>query len=362
MRLSCGSLFKMNQSQFNSSRYPGVSSEDIVFATLYSFIVFFGVLGNAITIVRKTRSMHTTTNYLLMNLAVADLLTLSFCPGFYEIALKNLRLSSTVLGDIICKLFVGNAIVCIAFEASVLTLCVIAIERFMGIVKPFNNNWNLTIRKAYLAIGVVWILAVISSFPDMLWTNYNTERETFTSLGYPCTRSWAVQHHSPKMKIYVVSHSLVIIVVPSIISSFCYISIFTSLKCCSGEQPPDETIKKNTRKLLTLLVTLAAAFCVLCLPFAVFFLYVSSRDQNQINHRYSSLFLVHRVVRLLIFSNSFVNPLLYAAQSTNYRDVLRKTLCCKNNTNNLGREEVNLVPMGRRRELEREGIKLQQDV
>ena len=199
-----------------------------------------------------------------------------------------------------------------------LSLCDTAIERFIGIVKPFNNNWNLTIRKAYLAIGVVWILAKISSSPDMLWTNYNTERETLNSLGYPCTRPRAVNHHSPEVKTYVVSHSLVIIVVPAIVISFRYISIFTSLKCRSGEQPLDATIKKNTLKLLTLLVTLAAIFWVRCLPFAVFFLYVSSRKQNQINHRYSSLFRVHRVVRLLIFSNSFVNPLLYATQSTNY--------------------------------------------
>jgi len=66
-----------------------ITNEDIVFATLYSFIVFFGVLGNGIviTIVRKTPSMHTTTNFLLMNLAVADLLSLLFCPGFYDFAL-----------------------------------------------------------------------------------------------------------------------------------------------------------------------------------------------------------------------------------------------------------------------------------
>ena len=61
-----------------------ITSKDIAFATLYSFIVFFGIVGNGIVIaiVRKTPSMHTTTNYLLVNLAVADLLSLIFCPGF----------------------------------------------------------------------------------------------------------------------------------------------------------------------------------------------------------------------------------------------------------------------------------------
>lgn len=157
----------MNQSQFNSSY--SITSEDIVFATLYSFIVFFGVLGNGIviTIVRRTRSTHTTTDYpRLLNLAVADLLTLLFCPGLYDFALNNFRFSSSLLGDISCKFFAGNAIVWIAFDASMLKLCVIAIERFIGIVKPFNSEWNLTRKKACLTISVVWIMAVIFSFPD----------------------------------------------------------------------------------------------------------------------------------------------------------------------------------------------------
>ena len=97
-----------------------ITNEDIVFATLHSFIVFFGVLGNAIviTIVRKTQSMHSTTNYLLMNLAVADLLSLLFCPGFYDFALRNVKLQKTI-GDFVCKVFAGNAVISITILESI---------------------------------------------------------------------------------------------------------------------------------------------------------------------------------------------------------------------------------------------------
>ena len=79
-----------------------VSSEDIVFSALYSIIVFFGVLGNTVVIiiVAKTPSMHTTANYLLTNLALADFLTLLFCPGMYDFAINSFRINST-LGDIV---------------------------------------------------------------------------------------------------------------------------------------------------------------------------------------------------------------------------------------------------------------------
>ena len=79
-----------------------------------------------------------------MNLAIADFLSLLFCPGFYDFALHKFQLGSGTLGDIFCKFIAGNAIVCVSFDASVLTLCAIAMERYLGIVKPFNKRWALT--------------------------------------------------------------------------------------------------------------------------------------------------------------------------------------------------------------------------
>jgi len=317
-----------------------ITSQDKVFASLYSFIVFFGVLGNGIviTIVGKTPSMHKTTNYLLMNLAVADLLTLLFCSGFYDFALHNIRLS-TASGDIFFKILAGNAIVCISFDASVLTLCVIAVERYIGIVKPFNRTGHLTRKTLCLAITAIWLIAIILSLPDSLWTEYNGNKAVYTS-NYPCIRPWTVKHQPSKVRSYIISHSILLIVLPSVVISFCYISIFAELKSRSSE-PADETeySKKSMERLLNLLVFLAVAFCLLCLPFAVFFCYVAALSPEQVKQRFTSLFLVHRIVRFLIFSNSFINPLLYAAQSTNYRKVLRQTLCCKTNTGDVGRHK-----------------------
>ena len=35
---------------------------------------------------------------------------------------------------------------------------------------------------------------------------------------------------------------------------------------------------------------------------------------------YETLFALHRLSRFLLFSNSFLNPILYALQSSNFRD------------------------------------------
>ena len=317
-----------------------ITSQDKVFASLYSFIVFFGVVGNGVvmTIVRKTPSMHTTTNYLLMNLAVADLLTLLLCSGVYDFALHNIRLSTTS-GDIFCKILAGNAIVCISFDASVLTLCVIAVERYIGIVKPFKRSGHLTRKTLSFAITAIWLMAIISSFPDSLWTTFNSEK-VLSTLRYPCIRPWTVKHQPSKVRSYIISHSVVLIVLPSILISFCYISIFAELKSRSSEPDENEESKKDMERLLRLLVLLAVTFCILCLPFAGFFLYLSALGPDQVKQHFTSLFLVHRIVRFLIFSNSFINPILYAAQSTNYREVLQEKLCCKTNSGDTGRNKA----------------------
>jgi len=316
----------------NASLSYLITSQDKVFASLYSFIVFFGVLGNSIVIaiVRKTPSMHTTTNYLLMNLAVADLLTLLLCPGVYDFSLHNIQLS-TASGDIFCKILAGNAIVCISFDASVLTLCVIAVERYIGIVKPFNHTGHLTRKTLRFAITAIWLIAIVSSLPDSLWTEYNGNK-ALSTLRYPCIRPWTVKHQPSKIRSYIISHSIVLIVLPSILISFCYISIFAELKSRSSEPEENDDSKRDMKRLLRLLALLAVAFCIFCLPFAGFFLYIVSLNPEQVKQRFTSLFQVHRIVRFLTFSNSFINPLLYAAQSTNYRKVLQQKLCCKINT------------------------------
>lgn len=148
-----------NITKEHSHHHPAEAStttQDVIFAVLYSIIAVLGVIGNAmvITIVRKTPSMHTTTNYLLLNLAVADLLTLLLCPGSYDFALAHVDLEGFI-GDFICKLFAGNAIVPITINVAVLTVCTIAVERYLALLKPFRSNLRIDKDKVKYVIAVL---------------------------------------------------------------------------------------------------------------------------------------------------------------------------------------------------------------
>ena len=298
------------------------TSEDIVFATLYSFIVFFGVLGNGIiiTIVRKTPSMHTTTNYLLMNLAVADLMSLLFCPGFYDFALNNVKLSQA-FGDFVCKVFAGNAVLSITVLESIFMLVVIAIERYFSLVKPFHTNARLRKEKICCVIAATWTIASLVCLPGLLSNNYDKE-----ATKYPCNRPWTLNKIEGFKKAYIIVFCLLFMITPTVVISFCYLRICYGIYFIGDichESPANVEEEQSKKRLIKLLVSLAVAFVICCMPFAVFFLYVSSISKSTLSRDYNTLHRVHRAVRFLLILNSFINPFLYAAQSSNYREGLK---------------------------------------
>ena len=315
----------------NNSYYP---RQDVAFAVMYSFIVIIGVPANCIiiTIVRKTPSMHTTTNYLLTNLAVADLITLMMCPGMYDFALNKVRLQKAV-GDFICKFFAGNAVVPITINAAALTVCTIAVERYLALVKPFQTRLRLTKKRVPYVVALLWILAVLSCIPDLI-TN-TIEPNHHSNHNYPCKRPWSLDeyfHH----KGFLIFTGVFFGLIPSIIIIFCYFGIFRGLfitdticatsKSSSNAAPEDQRSKKQLFKLLLWLMII---FCLCTLPFAIFFIYLTALKTTTVLNNRECLFLIHRMVRFLLTANSFCNPLVYAFQSSNYREGFKRIFCCK---------------------------------
>ncbi|KAG1694099.1 Cholecystokinin receptor type A [Nymphon striatum] len=70
---------------------------------LYLFVSIFAVFGNVIiiVIVFTNKHMRLTTNYYLVNLAIADILIAAFCMSIHLI--KELSSHSYILGTLVCK-------------------------------------------------------------------------------------------------------------------------------------------------------------------------------------------------------------------------------------------------------------------
>ena len=310
-----------------------LSKKDIAFAVMNSLMILIGVPANCIiiTIVRKTPSMHTTTNYLLMNLAVADLTTLLLCPGMYDYSLNKMSVHRT-LGDFICKFFVGNAIVPISMNVGALTVCTLATERYLALVKPFNTELRLTKKRLPYVVAFLWVIAVLSCIPDFMTNTIDTNPLST----YPCKRPWSLDEYSDHSS-FIIYTGVFFGIIPCVIVFFCYFEIFrglfiTDTICATLTNGPSNQALEDRlakRQLFKLLVWLTILFCICTLPFSLFFIYLTAIDRATVADNRERLYFVHRMVRFLLNANSFFNPLVYALQSSNYRKEFKKIVCCK---------------------------------
>ncbi|KAK7601886.1 hypothetical protein V9T40_009327 [Parthenolecanium corni] len=129
---------------------------------LFSAIVVVGLIGNSlvVVVVSFNQQMRSTTNLLIINLAVADLLFIVFCVPFTA---TDYILPYWPFGDLWCKC-VQYLIVVTAY-ASVYTLVLMSLDRFLAVVHPIASMYVRTEKNANTAIFIIWGVIVLLAVP-----------------------------------------------------------------------------------------------------------------------------------------------------------------------------------------------------
>lgn len=143
-------------------------------AAVLAVLTVATALSNAFVIatVSQTRKLHTPANYLIASLAVTDLL----------VALLVMPLSSVytvsgrwTLGQVVCDLWLSSDIACCT--ASILHLCVIALDRYWAITDAVEYSAKRTAKRAAGMIALVWLFAVSISLPPLFWRQSKAEAQ-----------------------------------------------------------------------------------------------------------------------------------------------------------------------------------------
>ena len=85
-------------------------------------------------------------NYLLMNLAVADMTVATFFVPQY-ILMHTFTHPGGVAGNVLCRLLTGSNLAWVGGAASVFTLVTTAIERHLVVIYPYAIKGKLSNRK-----------------------------------------------------------------------------------------------------------------------------------------------------------------------------------------------------------------------
>ncbi|KAI4806340.1 hypothetical protein KUCAC02_017169 [Chaenocephalus aceratus] len=193
-------------SERNESSEASEQDERNYYAMLYSLLILAIVFGNVLVCmaVVRERSLQTTTNYLVVSLAVADLLVASLVMP-WAVYLEVVG-GAWLFSRLYCNVFVTlDVMMC---TASILNL-------YTAVVMPVLYNITYRSKKRVsVMIGTVWVLAFTVSCP--LLFGFNTTDDPLV-----CSIS------NPDFVIY---SSVVSFYLPFIVTLLVYIRIYVFLR------------------------------------------------------------------------------------------------------------------------------------
>ncbi|XP_008276968.1 5-hydroxytryptamine receptor [Stegastes partitus] len=170
------------------------------------------VTGNilVIVIVAATKTFHSVTSVLIMNLAISDLLVGIGVMPFVALSIMN---RGWVECNDLC-LYVGytSSVYC---TASVLTLAAIALDRYHSIIDCLRYSSRCTLWRICAVVLWIWLQALATSSPPLLgWSSVS-----YVVPMYSCAVNWA---SSPS---YTAFMAALCYVIPAVVILFCYVNI-----------------------------------------------------------------------------------------------------------------------------------------
>ncbi|XP_078127727.1 LOW QUALITY PROTEIN: alpha-1A adrenergic receptor [Sander vitreus] len=161
----------------STATHPGVDvAKVVVLGMVLLVFVLFGVLGNILVILSVLFHHHwrSVTHYFIANLAAADLLLSAAVLPF---SATSEALGRWVFGRSFCSVWAALDVLCCT--ASILSLCVISIDRYLAVSYPLRYPAIATGRRGLTAVAALWGLsAAISVGPLFGWKEPDPEDET----------------------------------------------------------------------------------------------------------------------------------------------------------------------------------------
>ena len=99
--------------------------------------------------------LRTPINYLLLNLALADILFAVFNVPHIFNKLSHIQHPDGVTGTVLCKLVTDGQIASVGAVASFVTLAAIAFERYYAVVYPLGDKNKFTINNLKVSLNDV---------------------------------------------------------------------------------------------------------------------------------------------------------------------------------------------------------------
>lgn len=287
-----------------------MNEEILLVAGFISLPIFLcNVVGNSlvVTVVQMNKKMQCPNTYLLSCLALSD-----FIFGF--IAETNIYLSATASNS---RLFTTYTFYTLL---SILTLTLLAIERYLAILKPFFYKARVTkslVKKLLLMIVAFSALVTAPSYYIFGNGNYKVEFCVNSTLDETAAMG------------YLASLLVLSITIPGIVMILCYSRIVQHVWFSNeADKATSKALLRSRWKLTKLFMVATVIFIVSWSP--------SFGRLSASSFRCSDRFVIYEVISILLaLLGSMANPILYSFRCPGFRQAVKELFadnkCCKRN-------------------------------
>uniref|UniRef100_A0A3Q2ZWU0 G-protein coupled receptor 54-like n=1 Tax=Kryptolebias marmoratus TaxID=37003 RepID=A0A3Q2ZWU0_KRYMA len=312
---SCGA--GCNNSAAPGNKGPPLLVDAWLVPTFFGLIMLVGLVGNSLVIhvVTKHQQMRTVTNFYIVNLATTDILFLVCCVPFTATLYP---LPSWVFGDFMCRLV--SYLQQVTAQATCITLSAMSVDRCYVTVYPLQS---LRHRTPCMALGVsvsIWIASLLLSIPvavyQRLEAGYWFGPQTYCSEIFPSEQL---------QRAFIIYCFLAVYLLPLLTIAGCYAFMLKRMgqvgvsptDCSYQLQAQAERAAAVRARVSRMVVVMVALFLICWGPIQVCILMQAFGLRSYV------LYKLKIWGHCMSYSNSSVNPLVYAFMGNNFRKAFK---------------------------------------
>ena len=322
-------------------------AEIAIEVTLAILVCLASMLGNLLVVyvINKDSRLNNVTNIFIHNLTLTDIATATIYMPFWVVSMYT---GTWIFSQEWCE--VSGSILSTLCYTSILTMGLIALNRYITVVKPaLYSKLFPSKRAARLYCVLVWLVAILFATSPL----YGLGKYQYHSEFSACTFSWHIKH---------IAYTILIVgglVNGATIAIFySYYNIYKAVKESAqnmnahGQENGVNNLNNNRAdmKLLKTCFTVSCFFVMTWGPGSIVIIFETLRCN--IPHG------VYMTVVYLMFSGSFVNPIIYGIMNPQFKTAFKKALRCgrygDEDTNQSHTGNATIMVHVSSRELERE--------
>ncbi|KAL9957381.1 hypothetical protein ACROYT_G039012 [Oculina patagonica] len=294
------------------------SAAAVIGITVLTILFIADIVGNSLVcaIIKRNRDMRSPINYLLLSLAVADILFATFiAPNVFFIHLSFAHHPDGMTGTVLCILLTNGNVAWVGATSSIVNLAAIAIERYYVVMYPHDNKGKFTKGKLKVIIPGVWIFSLLLNIPGALVSKFDKESNS-------CVFSWPEKWMG--QAVIVAWETTVVLTMALMI--VLYSRVVYNLWFKRNDNSQQLTFQQQgvlkVRKRVTLMVVAVSVIFVICWGTDVVVYVIKDIISYNIGP------VPVAIANTMSVLNSAVNPFVYALFNQQFREKIKSMLCC----------------------------------